>query len=314
MSDAVTDGASARQVAAVRAFNRFYTRRAGVLDEGHLGSPFSLTEVRVLYELAHDPGTTASVLQRRLNLDAGYLSRLVNTFEKRALLTRTPSPSDGRRSLLTLTDLGRTTFAELDARANADIGKLLAPLAPEASERLLRAMQTIRASLGDEPSEPGYTLRPHRAGDMGFVVYRQALVYAREYGWNAHFEALISRIVADFLDDFDPAREHCWIAEREGEIAGSVFLVRNPERAGAAKLRLLYVEPSARGLGIGARLVHECTLFARAAGYHAVTLWTNSVLTAARRLYEREGYQLVHEAPHRAFGKELIEQTWELTL
>jgi Transcriptional regulators len=317
MTSAATDSPSppaTSQVALVRAFNRFYTRRVGVLDEGHLNSTFSLTEVRVLYEIAHDPETTASALQSKLRLDAGYVSRLVTAFEARGLITRTPSPSDGRRNLLALSERGRTIFAELDARADADVATLLAPLTPEASAQLHEAMRTIRTVLGDEPRDTSYTLRPHRPGDMGFIVYRQAVVYAREYGWNAHFEALISRIVADFLDGFDPVRECCWIAERDGETVGSVFLVRHPERAGAAKLRLLYVEPSARGLGIGARLVHECTLFARAAGYHAITLWTNSVLTSARRVYEAEGYHLVHEAPHRSFGNDLVEQTWELTL
>jgi DNA-binding MarR family transcriptional regulator/predicted GNAT family acetyltransferase len=310
-----TDAPAADLVAAVRRFNRFYTRRIGVLDEGHLHSPFSLTEVRVLYEIAHDPGSTATGLQRDLNLDAGYLSRLLSTLEQRGLVKRKRSPSDGRQSILALTARGRKTFAQLNDRAHEDVGGLITPLPERARQRLLDAMRTIESLLGGGPRpSPPYLLRPHRAGDMGLVVHRQALLYSREYGWTDAYEALISRIVAEFLERFDAARERCWIAERDGEAVGSVFLIRHPEREGVAKLRLLYVDPSARGLGIGAHLVRECSTFARAAGYHTITLWTNSVLTAARRLYEAEGYRLVHEEPHHSFGKDLVGQTWELTL
>jgi DNA-binding MarR family transcriptional regulator/GNAT superfamily N-acetyltransferase len=302
-------------VAAIRRFNRFYTRHIGVLDESHLHTPFSLTEGRVLYEIAHDPGATATGLQRCLLLDAGYLSRLLSALEEKGLVKRTRSPSDGRQSLLALTARGRKAFAQLNARAHEDVASFITPLGERARQRLLDATRTIESLLGGEPrpSAP-YLLRPHRAGDMGFIVHRQAVLYTREHGWNEAYEALVSRIVAEFLERFDATRERCWIAEREGETVGSVFLIRHPEREGVAKLRLLYVEPSARELGIGARLVRECTTFARAAGYHTITLWTNSVLTSARRLYEAEGYRLVHEQPHHSFGKDLVGQTWELTL
>jgi DNA-binding MarR family transcriptional regulator/predicted GNAT family acetyltransferase len=310
-----TEAPAADLVAAVRRFNRFYTRRIGVLDEGHLHSAFSLAEVRVMYEIAHDPAATATGLQRDLQLDGGYLSRLVSALEQKGLVRRKRSPNDGRQSLLALTAKGRTTFAQLNARAHDDVASFITPLGERARWRLLDAMRTIESLLGGEPrtSSP-YLLRAHRAGDMGFVVHRQAVLYSREYGWTDAYEALISRIVAEFLERFDAARERCWIAERDGETVGSVFLIRHPEREGVAKLRLLYVEPSARGLGIGARLVRECSTFARAAGYHTITLWTNSVLTSARRLYEAEGYRLVHEEPHHSFGKDLAGQTWELTL
>jgi DNA-binding MarR family transcriptional regulator/GNAT superfamily N-acetyltransferase len=302
-------------VAAVRRFNRFYTRRIGALDEGHLHSPFSLAEVRVLYEIAHDPGATATGLQRGLLLDAGYVSRLLSALEARGLVKRKRSPTDGRQSLLALTARGRKTFAQLNVRAHDDVATLLAPLGERARQRVLEAMRAIESLLGGEPRpSSSYLLRPHRAGDMGFVVHRQAVWYSREYGWDEGYEALISRIVAEFLERFDAARERCWIAERDGETVGSVFLIHHPDREGVAKLRLLHVEPSARGLGIGAHLVRECTTFARAAGYHTITLWTNSVLTAARRLYEAEGYRLVQEERHHSFGKDLVGQTWELTL
>jgi DNA-binding MarR family transcriptional regulator/GNAT superfamily N-acetyltransferase len=314
-SSLLTEAPASDLVAAVRRFNRFYTRCIGALDEGHLHSPFSLAEVRVLYEIAHDAGATATGLQRGLLLDAGYLSRLLSALEQKGLVTRKRSPSDGRQSLLALTAKGRKTFARLNARAHEDVGSFLAPLTERARQRVLEAMRTIETLLGGEPrpSSP-YLLRSHRAGDMGFIVHRQAVLYADEHDWNGEYEALISRIVAEFLERFDAARERCWIAERDGVTVGSVFLIRHPEREGVAKLRLLYVEPSARGLGIGARLVRECTAFARAAGYHTITLWTNSVLTSARRLYEAEGYRLVHEEPHHSFGKDLVGQTWELTL
>jgi DNA-binding MarR family transcriptional regulator/GNAT superfamily N-acetyltransferase len=314
-SDVDSAASRSTQVAAVRRFNRFYTRRVGALDEGHLHSAFSLAEVRVLYEIFHDAEATAVGLQRSLLLDAGYLSRLLGGLEQKGLLRRKRSPSDGRRSLLALTTRGRKTFAELDARARKDVGSLVAHLSERARQRLVGAMATIEELLGREPLAAGtHVLRSHRPGDMGYIVHRQAVLYAQEYGWNDEYEALISRIVAEFLERFDAGRERCWIAERGGETVGSVFVIRHPERDGVAKLRLLYVEPAVRGLGIGARLVGECTSFARSAGYHTLTLWTNSVLTSARRLYEAEGYRLVHEEPHRAFGKDLVSQTWELAL
>jgi DNA-binding MarR family transcriptional regulator/GNAT superfamily N-acetyltransferase len=315
LSDHAQQPPPAARIAAVRRFNRFYTRQIGALDEGLLHSPLSLAEARMLYELAHRESPTAAELGRDLRLDAGYVSRLVRGLEQRGFIERARSPTDGRRTLLRLTREGRTTFNELDTRASEEVAAILAPLSDAQQRRLLEAIRTIEQLLGDTPHErTPYILRPHRPGDMGWIVHRQAVLYAQEYGWNEEYEALISRIVADFIEQFDAKREYCWIAEREGEIVGSVFVVRHPEREGVAKLRLLYVEPSARGMGIGARLVSEVTRFARQAGYHTLTLWTNSVLVSARRLYEAEGYRLVHEEPHHSFGKDLVGQTWELAL
>ena len=304
-------------VAQVRRFNRFYTRLVGALDEGHLDSSFSLAETRVLYELAHTDGLTATDLGRNLRLDAGYLSRLLRGFERRGLVERGKSPADARRSLLRLTQKGQATFDDLNLRATDAVAGILHPLADRQRRELLDSMRAIESLLGDpegiRPQAP-FVLRPHRPGDMGWVVHRQAVLYAQEYGWDERYEALISRIVADFIDRFDSRRERCWIAERNGEIVGSVFLIRHPERAGVAQLRLLYVERAARGLGIGRRLVRECTEFARQTGYKAITLWTNSVLTSARKIYEAEGYRLVREEPHNSFGHDLVGQTWQLDL
>jgi DNA-binding MarR family transcriptional regulator/GNAT superfamily N-acetyltransferase len=304
-------------VAQVRRFNRFYTRLVGALDEGHLDSSFSLAETRVLYELAHTDGLTATDLGRNLRLDAGYLSRLLRGFERRGLVERGKSPADARRSLLRLTQKGQATFDDLNLRATDAVAGILHPLADRQRRELLASMRAIESLLGDpegiRPQAP-FVLRPHRPGDMGWVVHRQAVLYAQEYGWDERYEALISRIVADFIDRFDSRRERCWIAERNGEIVGSVFLIRHPERAGVAQLRLLYVERAARGLGIGRRLVRECTEFARQTGYKAITLWTNSVLTSARKIYEAEGYRLVREEPHNSFGHDLVGQTWQLDL
>jgi DNA-binding MarR family transcriptional regulator/GNAT superfamily N-acetyltransferase len=304
-------------VAQVRRFNRFYTRLVGALDEGHLHSSFSLVETRVLYELAHADGLTATDLGRDLRLDAGYLSRILRGFERRGLVERGKSQADARRSLLRLTKKGQTTFDDLNLRAADAVAGVLHPLADGQRRQLLDSMRTIESLLGNpeamRPQAP-FVLRPHRPGDMGWIVHRQAVLYAQEYGWDERYEALISRIVADFIDRFDSRRERCWIAERNGEIVGSVFLIKHPERTGVAQLRLLYVERAARGLGIGRRLVHECTEFGRQAGYTAIMLWTNSVLTSARKIYEAEGYRLVREEPHNSFGHDLIGQTWELEL
>jgi DNA-binding MarR family transcriptional regulator/GNAT superfamily N-acetyltransferase len=305
-------------VAQVRRFNRFYTNLVGALDKGHLHSSFSLAETRVLYEIAHGDGPTATDLGRNLRLDPGYLSRMLRGFERRGLVQRAPSPTDGRRNHLQLTLKGRSTFDDLNVRASEAVADALAPLADRQRHELLDSMRTIESLLGGrttttDPQAP-FILRPHRPGDMGWVVHRQAVLYAQEYGWDETYEALISRIVADFIDRFDPKRERCWIAERDGEIVGSVFLIKHPERAGVAQLRLLYVERSVRGLGIGRRLVHECTQFARQTGFKTITLWTNSVLTSARKIYEAEGYRLVREEPHHRFGHDLVGQTWELEL
>ena len=298
---------------AVRRFNRFYTRRIGVLHEGLLGSPFSLVEARIIYEMAQHGQTTATRLCRELGLDGGYLSRILRRFEKAGLIDKRRSETDGRQSLLRLTDTGQDAFAGLNSRSRHEIGTLLGELCHEDQYRLVSAMHTIETLLdaGPEQRTP-YLLRPHQPGDMGWVVQRHAVLYAEEYGWDESFEALVARIVAEILDRFDPKAERCWIAEKDGEIVGSVFLVKKSKRV--AKLRLLLVEPKARGLGIGTRLVDECLRFARRAGYRKITLWTNALLSAARPIYQRAGFRLVDEAPHHSFGHDLIGQTWELDL
>ena len=302
-----------RRVGEVRRFNRFWTRRIGVLREGYLESPFSLTEVRVLYELAYCEEATASELGKELGLDTGYLSRILRGFEERGMISRKPSEVDGRRSLLRLTEGGRKAFAPLDARSREDIGAMLDGLSAAEQDRLVEAMRVIEGLFGarPEPKVP-YMLRQHDTGDMGWVVHRHGVLYAREYGWDESFEALVARIVADFIDDYDPAKERCWIAERDGEIVGCVFVVKESDTV--AKLRLLLVEPEARGLGLGTRLVEECVRFAGSRGYEELTLWTNSVLDAARRIYEEQGFEIVEEEEHHSFGKDLIGQNWELKL
>jgi DNA-binding MarR family transcriptional regulator/N-acetylglutamate synthase-like GNAT family acetyltransferase len=302
-----------RRVGVVRRFNRFWTRQIGVLGEGYLESPFSLTEVRVLYELAHREETTASELGDELGLDAGYLSRLLRGFEKHGLIHKRPSEADGRRRLLRLTARGREAFVPLDARSRNDIGAMLGGMSIAEQERLVGAMRTIEGllSVRPEPVVP-YLLRSHWPGDMGWVVHRHGVIYASEYGWDEQFEALVAEIVAKFIRQYDPRLQRCWIAERDGENVGCVFLVRESEEV--AKLRLLLVEPKARGLGIGSRLVEDCIRFARQAGYRKITLWTNDVLHSARRIYEAMGFRLVHEQPHHSFGRDLVGQTWELML
>lgn len=309
----MTETGSRQRIEAVRRFNRFYTQEIGVLRDGLLDSPFSLVEVRVLYELAHRKDPTASELARDLGLDAGYLSRILRDFKQRGLIARRPSELDRRRSHLSLTKKGQRTFAPLDARAREEVGAALSKLAAVDQNRLVESMETIAKLLGSQPgSEVPYIIRPPQHGDMGWVVHRHGALYAQEYGWDEQFEALVAEIVAKFIRNYDPKREHCWIAERDGEIVGSVFLVKRSKTVG--QLRLLLVEPKARGLGIGARLVDECLRFARRARYRKVTLWTNDVLNAARHIYEKAGFQLVHEAAHQSFGHDLVEQTWELKL
>jgi DNA-binding MarR family transcriptional regulator/GNAT superfamily N-acetyltransferase len=302
---------------AVRRFNRFYTRQIGLLQEGLLDSPFSLTEARVLYELAHRDKPTAGEIGGELGLDAGYLSRILGSFEKRKLIEKIPSATDRRQSLLTLTRHGRKVFAPLEARSKAQVAAMLAAL-PEAGQfRLVAAMDTLQALLGKPatstgPSREPYAVRTHRPGDLGWVVHRHGVLYAQEYGYDETFEALVAEIVAKFIQNYDAKRERCWIAEHEGEIAGSVFLVA--ESNSVAKLRLLLVEPSARGLGIGARLVSECIRFARQAGYQKIVLWTQSELDAARHVYRKAGFSVIEEKQHRSFGKDLTAETWELLL
>jgi len=301
---------------AVREFNRFYTRRIGVLGEGHLGSSFSLTETRVLFELAHRDQPTASEIADALDLDRGYLSRTLRAFKKRGFLQTQVAGIDRRHALLRLTDAGRRAFAPLEQRAREQIVDMLEPMRAEDQERILDAMRDIRRSLGDttaaSPTETPYTLRDHRPGDMGWVVHRHGVIYSREYGWDSRFEALVAHVVADFIDNFDATRERCWIAERDGLIVGSIFVVAKSKTV--AKLRLLLVEPSARGLGLGTRLVDEVIQFARAAGYKKIVLWTQRELTAARKIYKAAGFALVAEEPHQQFGKNLVSETWELIL
>jgi DNA-binding MarR family transcriptional regulator/GNAT superfamily N-acetyltransferase len=304
----------AGRVDAVRAFNRFYTRQIGVLGERLLESPFSLTEMRVLYELAYRKAPSAADLGRDLGLDTGYLSRILRRFETRGLIGRIPSPSDGRQRLLRLTKKGRAAFAPLEARARVEAAALLGQLAAQEQRQVVDAMGTIERLLGARrtESEP-YLLRAHQPGDMGWVIHRHGAIYAREWGYNAEFEALVARICADFLDRFEPAGERCWIAERQGEIVGSVFVVRKSKTV--AKLRLLLVEPEARGLGIGRRLIDECIHFARQAGYRRLTLWTQRDLDAARRLYQQAGFRCVRRTTHDSFGrKRLVAETWDLAL
>ena len=301
------------RVDAVRRFNRFYTRQIGLLGKGYLESPFTLAEVRVLYELAHRDAPAAAEIGKALGLDAGYLSRMLSSFRKRGFLTRHASEQDARQSRLSLTEKGRAAFGALEAKSEAAVSKMLEGLPPAEQTRLTGAMAAIENLLG-EPTEPKapYLLRTHQPGDMGWVIHRHGVLYAQEYGWDERFEALVAKIAAEFIQKFDPKRERCWIAARDGAIVGSVFLVRKTERV--AKLRLLLVEPAARGLGIGARLVAECVRFARQAGYRKITLWTQSILDAARHIYHQAGFRMVKRERHRSFGQRLVGETWELTL
>jgi DNA-binding MarR family transcriptional regulator/GNAT superfamily N-acetyltransferase len=302
---------------AVRRFNRFYTRQVGLLDEGLLDSPFSLTEVRVLYELDHHPGITATELREFLGLDAGYLSRVLRGLQRRALVAARAPAADRRQRRLTLTDAGARTFDALDARSSIEVRTMLARLTPAERRDLVAAMGKIqnflgRAAGGAEVADPGVVLRAPRAGELGWIVQRHGELYAGEYGWSAEFEGLVAGIVSRYVAERDARRERCWIADLRGEPAGSVLLVKESDEV--ARLRLLLVEPWARGHGIGTRLVDECLRFARAAGYSRVALWTNDLLHAARRIYQRAGFRLVETQPHYSFGHDLVAQTWELDL
>jgi DNA-binding MarR family transcriptional regulator/GNAT superfamily N-acetyltransferase len=301
-------------IALARQFNRFYTRRIGVLDEGLYHTPFSLAESRVLYELAQRPSLTATALGKDLGLDPGYLSRILHRFKKRRLIAKTMSEADGRQSILRLTPGGRAAFAPLDAHSRQETGAMLSRLSKAEQKRLIDAMGTIETLLSGtiEKPTPPYLLRQHEPGDMGWIVHRHGVLYAQEYGYDEHFEALVASIVAEFIANYDAKCERCWVAEKDGEIVGSVFLVRKLKTV--AKLRLLFVEPAARGLGIGARLVSECVRFARHAGYKKIILWTQSELKAARHIYEHAGFKLVGKQPHFSWGKNLVAETWELKL
>jgi DNA-binding MarR family transcriptional regulator/GNAT superfamily N-acetyltransferase len=299
------------RVAAVRAFNRFYTRRIGVVGAGYLQSRFSLTEARVLYELAQTDDLTAVQIGAELDLDAGYLSRMLRRFEQDGLLTRGPSSADRRQNTLTLTDAGRAAFLPLDQQSRREIGALLSALPELAQEAIVGGMQVIARVLSDHPGADWFSRHP-APGDIGWVIARHGALYAEEHNFNHKFEALVAQVAGAFLANHDSARERGWIAERDGVRVGSVFLVRETDEIG--KLRLLLVEPSARGLGIGKRLVEDCIAFARQAGYRRITLWTNDILFAARGIYRAAGFRLVASMPHSDFGPPMIGEEWERTL
>lgn len=303
-------------IAAVREFNRFYTNLIGVLRAGLLDSPYSLAEVRVLYELGHpDPAGARDVteLRRLLDMDAGYLSRILGRLENDGLVARERSAADARRQRIALTDAGRAAAADFDRRSDAQIAGLLEPVGEVDRRRLVGAMATIESILGPRPrSSRAVVLRPLAPGDLGWVVQRHGVLYAAEYGWDETFEAMVARIAADYAAGHDPRRERAWIAEVDGEPVGSIFCVSAGEHT--AKLRLLLVEPSARGLGVGSTLVDECVRFARRAGYREMVLFTHDVLSAARRVYQRAGFVLDSEERKPAYGQDLVHQEWKLVL
>jgi DNA-binding MarR family transcriptional regulator/GNAT superfamily N-acetyltransferase len=306
---------SENRVLEVRTFNRFITRKIGVLREGLLKSPFSLTEVRLLFELANGENLTASHLSGKLGVDAGYLSRTLAKLEAQKLIEKVRAETDGRHRILQLTKAGEKTFQTLDKRSHDEVAKMLEALSEEDQKRLLSAMETIVKTLEPQrkkSTEP-FILRPHEPGDMGWVIFRNAVVYAEEYKWDERYEALVANICADFVNNFDSKKERCWIAEMDGERVGSVFLVKGDDEK-IAKLRLLIVGPKARGFGLGSRLVDECIRFARRSGYEKMTLWTNSILLAARHIYQKAGFQVVREEKHHSFGQDLVGETWELNL
>jgi DNA-binding MarR family transcriptional regulator/GNAT superfamily N-acetyltransferase len=307
-----------QRVGAVRHFNRLYTRQIGVLQDGFLQTPYSLAEARVLYELAQRNQLTATELASALGLDHGYLSRILRGFGERGLVSKAASPNDRRQSLISLTVKGRLAFAPLDQRSQDDVAAMIGKLSATDQDRIVAAMATIGSLLWGEPAaqkaalEVPYILRPPRPGDMGWIVSRHGALYGKEYGWDERLEALTAEIVAGFVRNFDPKCERCWIAERKGASVGSVLLVKDSDEV--ARLRLLLVEPHARGLGIGAKLVEECVRFAGEAGYRKLTLWTHSVLTAARHIYQQAGFELVDSKEHDEFGKMLVGETWDLDL
>ena len=305
-------------IAAIRRFNRFYTRQIGLLDENLLETDFNLTEARILYELAHQPKPqTPTQLSHELLVDLGYLSRILKAFEARGLVARSPSPDDGRQSFLALTDAGRKAFQPLDQASQAEVDAIIGPLTPDETVRLVQSMQTIEHLMGGQGASsrapaPPFILRPHKASDLDWIARRQGVLYAQEYGWDETYEALARSILAAFVKHYDPDQERSWIAVRANDIIGSVFLTRGSDTV--AKLRLLYVEPSARGTGLGRHLVNSCIAFAREKGYRTLSLWTNDVLVPARRIYHAAGFTRVDAKPHHSFGKDLVGETWELPL
>jgi len=301
------------RISAVRHFNRFFTRQIGVLREGLLHSPFSLTEARIIFELANRDNLTASVLGAELGLDGGYLSRILKKLERQKLIEKTRSDSDGRQRLISLTRDGQNAFALLDNRSKDEIGEMLGELSASDQHRLINAMRRIESILGHalKYADPFY-LRHHESGDMGWVIQQHGLVYRQSYGWDESFEGLVAQICADFINHYDPQKERCWIAEMQGEQVGSVFCVKASEDV--AKLRLLLVVPKARGLGLGTRLVEECIRFAKRAGYKKLTLWTNDNLVEAVRIYQKKGFNLVEEENHHSFGQDLVGQNWDFML
>lgn len=301
------------EVAAVRAFNRFYTRKLGIIEPKLLHSPFTLQEARIMYEIVHRPACTASDLTRDLGLDPGFLSRTLQALQRRQIVTRKPSKDDGRVNELALTAKGRAAQAELERRSCEQVGSLLASLEDSQRAALVQAMTTIEQALERSREKPAaFILRSHRPGDIGWVISSQAKAYAEEYGWDISYEALVAEICAQFIRNFDPSREHCWIAEAGGERLGSIFLVKGSDDV--AKLRLLLVEKKARGLGVGRALVEQCIRGAREKGYKEMTLWTQSILVAARGIYQAVGFRCVKQEPHHSFGVDLVGETWEMKL
>jgi DNA-binding MarR family transcriptional regulator/GNAT superfamily N-acetyltransferase len=313
MKSNMNDSDLVRQIAAVRRFSRFYTRKLGIIEPKLLGSPWTLQEARIIYEIAQRQNCTATELVRTLGLDAGFLSRTLQAMQRRRIVTRKPSKTDRRVTEIALTAKGRAAFADLDGRSRGEVAALLGGLDAVERTAVVAAMTTIGRVLEPAARQPtGFVLRSHRPGDIGWIVSRHGALYADEYGWDISFEALAAEIAAQFIKSYDPSREHCWIAEIDGEPVGSILLVKASDDV--AKLRLLLLERRARGLGVGRALTEQCIRFARQAGYQSITLWTQSILVAARGVYQRAGFVLVGTEPHRSFGQSLIGETWELKL
>lgn len=302
-----------QRIRAIRQFNRFITRKVGALQEGLLHSSYSLAEVRVMFELAHRNDLTAAQLTKELGIDAGYLSRILGKFDQRGFINKIRSETDGRKMILQLTEKGMDAYAPLNQRSNEEIAEMLAEIPDADQQRLLEAMQTVERLLTSDfkYAEP-FMLRSHFPGDMGWIIYKHGVLYSREYGWDERFEAAVSQIAADFINNYNPEKEHCWIAEMGGDNVGSIVLAQENENT--ARIRLLIVDPKARGMGVGSRLVEEAVRFAKRKGYQRIVLWTNHVLKEARHIYRSKGFQLVFEEEHNNFGPTLIGETWELQL